>query len=175
MACRCLTVLYFPFSLSTPKSLSPSSPQPGLLLNSSLKQNQLNLRKMRLFLLAPAPFLLSGCASIGVGAFIVTPILFMAFIIACIWALVRLISGSSTKNLEREKFQHQKEMDYRAYEAAKKPPPPAYTPTLPTPSNTNNSEPSFAKSQGDSRVPLLQGRHHCWSCHLQALPKQSLS
>lgn len=102
---------------------------------------------MRVLLLAPIPFVLTGCASIGVGAFIVTPILFMAFIIACIWALVRLISGSSTKNLEREKFQHQKEMDYRAYEAAKKPPPPAYTPTLPTPTTQNLALPKAKEIQ----------------------------
>lgn len=87
---------------------------------------------MRVLLLAPVPFLLTGCASIGIGAFIVTPILFMAFIIACIWALVRLITGS--KRLDKEKFEHQKEMDYRAYEAARRTPPaPAYTPTLPSP------------------------------------------
>ena len=94
---------------------------------------------MRLLLLAPFALLLPGCASIGIGAFIVTPILFMAFIIACIWALVRLVTGSSDKNLEKAKFEHQKEMDYRAYEASKKtPPPPAYTPTLPTPTVSQN-------------------------------------
>ena len=111
---------------------------------------------MRVLLLAPIPFVLTGCASIGIGAFIVTPILFMAFVIACIWALVRLILGS-TKKLDKEKFEHQKEMDQRTYElmrqkhiaeynparpssppAAYTPtlpsaPPPAYTPTLPTP------------------------------------------
>ena len=100
---------------------------------------------MKVLLLAPVPFLLTGCASIGIGTFIVAPILFMAFVIACIWALVRLILGS-TKKLDKEKFEHQKEMDYRAYEAARRTPqapaytptlpsapPPAYTPTLPTP------------------------------------------
>lgn len=87
---------------------------------------------MRVLLLAPVPFVLTGCASIGIGAFIVTPILFMGFIIACIWALVRLITGS--KSLDKQKFEHQKEMDYRAYEAARRAPPaPAYTPTLPSP------------------------------------------
>ena len=97
---------------------------------------------MKVLLLAPVPFVLTGCASIGIGAFIVTPILFMGFIIACIWALVRLITGS--KSLDKQKFEHQKEMDQRAYElmrqkeiAAYTPtlpsaPPPAYTPTLPT-------------------------------------------
>lgn len=99
---------------------------------------------MRFLLLTP--FFLSGCASIGVGAFIVTPILFMVFIIACIWALVRLVSGSSNRSLEQAKFEHQKEMDNRAYEASRKtPPPPAYTPTLPTPAPTKNLAPPKAK------------------------------
>lgn len=111
---------------------------------------------MRLLLLAPIPFLLNGCASIGVGAFIVTPILFMAFIIACIWALVRLISGSSTKNLEREKFQHQKEMDYRAYEVAKKPPPPAYTPTLPTPPTPTTQNLALPKAKEIQECPYCK-------------------
>ena len=98
---------------------------------------------MRVLLLAPIPFVLTGCASIGIGAFIVTPILFMAFIIACIWALVRIVTGS--KSLDREKFEHQKQMDYRAYSAPKPPTPPAYTPTLPTPAPTQNLAPPKAK------------------------------
>lgn len=88
---------------------------------------------MRLLLVAPFALLIQGCASIGVGAFIVTPILFFAFIIFCIWMVVKLISGSSKQSLEEAKFQHQKQMDQNAQAWAKHGAR-AYTPTLPTPS-----------------------------------------
>lgn len=117
---------------------------------------------MRYILIIPIVFLLQGCASIGIGAFIVTPILFMVFVIACIWALVRLISGSSKHDLERAKFEHQKEMDRRAAELLKHTPR-SYVPTLPT-QTTATSKAKQTQECPYCKEEILVGAVICKHC-----------
>lgn len=118
---------------------------------------------MRPLVAIPLVSLLQGCASIGVGAFIVTPILFVVFVIACIWALVRLISGSSKHDLERAKFEHQKEMDRRAAELLKHTPR-AYVPTLPTPQPAITSKAKQTQECPYCKEEILVGAVICKHC-----------